>query len=269
MPESYDPLQIAELLPIALEAVARASQTVRDRTPELVRMKSDRNPATDVDYEIEDTVRGFLNQEAPEVAFLGEEQGQSNDGPSGLMWALDPIDGTVNFIHEIPLCAVSLGLVHRDVSVLGVIDLPFLGKCYSTLKGAGAFCGTTRINVRQTPRLQDAVVAVGDYAVGPDAPTRNADRIRVTQRLADRVQRVRMFGSAAIDLAWVAEGRIDGSVMFANKRWDTAAGTLLAREAGALLFDRNGSEHRASSRSTVAVTPRIAGELVDLVRERR
>ncbi len=258
---------LAELLPIAIEAVDRASRMIRDQPPGVVTTKGDRDPATEVDYAVERAVREFLGDHAPEVGFLGEEDGRFGDQTSGFMWALDPVDGTVNFIHGIPLCGVSLGLVHNENPVLGVIDLPFLGRRYSAVLGGGAFRGETRLHVSGVDRLLDAVVALGDYAVGDDAHRENLDRFRITEHLAAQVQRIRMFGSAAIDLAWVAEGHVDASVMLANKPWDTVAGVILAREAGAVVLDRYGRPHTLHSESTVAVVPALHEDLIRLLDE--
>ncbi|MGI9003549.1 MAG: inositol monophosphatase family protein [Pseudonocardia sp.] len=258
---------LAHLLPIAVEAVDRASSMIRDRPPGVVTIKGDRDPATEVDYAVEHYVRDFLMDEAPEIGFLGEENGRFGDRMSSFMWALDPIDGTVNFIHGIPLCGVSLGLVHGDSPVLGVIDLPFLGRRYSATLDGGAFRGETRLHISAVDQLQDAVVALGDYAVGKDSVGKNLDELRITQHLAARVQRVRMFGSAAIDLAWVAEGHVAASVMLTNRPWDTVAGVILAREAGASVVDRSGAPHTLSSTSTVAVGPALHDDLIQLLRE--
>ena len=259
------PPTLAELLPIAIEAVDRAARMIRERPAGYVTMKGDRDPATDVDYAVEREIRDLLASRAPEVGFLGEEDGQFGSSESGLMWALDPVDGTVNFIHGIPLCGVSLGLVRDTQPVLGVIDLPFLTLRYSAMLGAGAFCGAERIHVSEVSRLDEAVIAIGDYATGEAAELKNSERIRITQRLASRVERVRMFGSAAVDLAWVAEGRIAGSVMLTNKPWDVTAGVLLAREAGAEVVDRHGRQHGPGSESTVAVGPLLSSSLLSIL----
>lgn len=257
---------VAELLPVAVEAVDRASTMLRERSPGQVTIKGDRDPATEVDYAIERSVRQFLADRVPAVGFLGEEDGRFGDSTSGLMWALDPIDGTVNYIQGLPLCGVSLGLVLHETPVLGVIDLPFLGCRYTAVDGGGAYRDRERIRARGE-RLADAVVAIGDYAVGAGAPAKNAERLAITSSLAGVVQRVRMFGSAAVDLAWVAEGRIGASVMLANKPWDTAAGVLLAREAGAVVIDRAGCPHSLRSDSTIAVAPGLHDELVQVLAE--
>jgi myo-inositol-1(or 4)-monophosphatase len=110
------------------------------------------------------------------------------------------------------------------------------------------------------------MVALGDYATGPDAAERNLARVRISAVLAARAQRVRMLGSAAIDLAWVAAGKLDASVMLSNKPWDTSAGALLAREAGARVTDLDGRNHDLTSTATIATTPGVRDELLHALR---
>lgn len=254
------------LLPIAERAVSIASEIIRTKAPGAITAKGDRDMATEVDYAVEHAVREFLSRETPEIGFLGEEEGVSHLG-DGLMWALDPVDGTANFLHGIPLCGVSLGLVNKDTPTLGVIDLPFLNLRYSAAEGAGAVANGSAIRVSDARELQTAIVAIGDYAVGENADERNRPRFALTKELAARVQRIRMFGSAAIDLAWVADGRIDGNVMLSNNPWDTAAGTLIAREAGAVVVDFDGSAHTIHSSATIAASPTIIADLVETITE--
>ena len=223
--------------------------------------------ATEVDYAVEHAVRDFLARETPEIGFLGEEEGTTSRDGGGLRWVLDPVDGTANLLHGIPLCGISLGLTDRDIPVLGVIDLPFLGSRYSAAEGHGAHVDGRKIHTSQTSDLGTAVIAIGDYAVGIDAKAKNRPRLALTGKLAARVQRVRMFGSAAVDLAWVAEGRIDASVMLSNTPWDTAAGVLIAREAGATVVDLDGSPHTADAQATIAASPKILADLIELIAE--
>ncbi|WP_066939777.1 inositol monophosphatase family protein [Microtetraspora fusca] len=251
------------LLPIAEQAVTIASEIVRTRLPGTVTTKGDRDMVTEVDYAVEHAVREFLSRETPQIGFLGEEEGISSTG-HGLMWALDPVDGTANFTHGIPLCGISLGLVDHDRSILGVIDLPFLGSRYAAAEGAGATANGQPINASGTDALDTAIVSVGDYAVGNGAEAKNRVRLPLNYQLATRVQRVRMFGSAAVDLAWVAEGKTDACIMLSNNPWDTAAGVLIAREAGAIVTDIDGSPHSTKARATIAATPKIVAELVEL-----
>ncbi|MFB9472527.1 inositol monophosphatase family protein [Nonomuraea salmonea] len=256
------------LLPIAERAVSIASEIIRIKAPGVITAKGDRDMATEVDYAVEHAVREFLARETPEIGFLGEEEGGSRLG-DGLMWALDPVDGTANFLHGIPLCGVSLGLVDKDAPTLGVIDLPFLDLRYAAAEEAGAAVNGSAIRVGDARDLRSAIVAIGDYAVGENAEERNRPRFALTEELAARVQRIRMFGSAAVDLAWVAHGRIDAAIMLSNNPWDTAAGVIIAREAGATVIDLDGSPHSMTAQATIAASPKLVADLVELIAEAR
>lgn len=254
----------ANLLPIAHQAVDLARDMMRTMQPGVLTAKGDRDMASEVDYAIEERLRAFLAQETPDIGFLGEENGTTGRTEE-LTWALDPVDGTVNFVHGSPLCAISLGLVTENRSALGVIDLPFLGGRYSAAEGSGAELDGRRIRVSGATEIAQAVVAVGDYAVGEDAERKNRDRLAMTERLAAKVQRIRMHGSAAIDLAWLASGKIDAVAMLANKPWDTAAGVIIAREAGAEVVDRDGSQHSMHSQASIAAGTDLLPQLLGLV----
>jgi myo-inositol-1(or 4)-monophosphatase len=252
------------LMSLALSAVDRAVEVIRTSRPGLVTTKGDRDMASEVDYRVEREVRAWLAGQAPDIGFLGEEQGGS--GSATRFWVLDPVDGTANFVHGIPLCAVSLALIEHDIPTLGVIDLPLLdGNRYTVQRGAGAYSNGRRIRVNQVDVLHDAIVSIGDYAVGADAERKNRLRLAVTEQLAARAQRVRMLGTAAVDLAWVADGKLDASIILANKPWDTAAGALLAQEAGARVIGRDGAAHSLESDATIACAPGLVDEITALL----
>lgn len=255
-------------LAVAVEATGIAAELIRTRSPGMVTAKGDRDAASDVDYAVERVLRTFLTDRTPEVGFLGEEEGASGTR-GGLIWAADPVDGTMNFLHDLPLCAVSLGLVEDDRPVVGAVRMPFLGLAYSAAHGRGAHSGARRLHVSPTAELRDAIVAIGDYAVGHDAVRKNRMRLAMSERLAARAQRVRMFGSAAVDLCWVAEGRLDASMMLSNKPWDTAAGVVIAREAGARVLDADGTDHTVRSSATIATNAYLADQVLEVVRAAR
>jgi len=206
----------------------------------------------------------ICGKRTPEVGFLGEEEGNA-PGDGELRWVLDPIDGTANFVKGIPLYSISLALINDTEPLLGVIDVPGEGRRYSAAAGSGAYCGGARIRVRPTARLADAIVAIGDYAVGERAEVRNQVRLAVTRRLAERALRVRMVGSAAIDLAGLAHGRTDAAIMFGNKPWDTAAGVILVREASRLVVDADGDHHTLRSASTIAASADLLDQVLELI----
>jgi myo-inositol-1(or 4)-monophosphatase len=242
-----------ELMPLANEAVDLAAEMIRYTRPQTVSEKADRDFASDLDDRIELRLRDLLAAKAPGVGFLGEEAGRI--GPEDPYWVLDPIDGTANFLKGIPLCAVSLALVENGQVVLGVIDAPLLGTRYTATIGDGAFQGTRRLWVNDTAELRDAIVSIGDYATGPLAATHNPWQLAITQQLAEHVQRIRMIGTAALDLAWLAAGQLDASITLQNLPWDMAAGCIVAREAGAVIADHAGAPHLLESLTTVASTP--------------
>jgi len=254
-----------DLLPIAREAVAMGSRIIHSRPFDHVTAKTERDLVTDIDLAVEDALRTFLQAEAPHVGVLGEEHGHT--GPTDLWWALDPIDGTTNFARGIPLCAVSLALVSDTTSVLAAITLPFLGVDYHAVRDEGAYAGTRRLHTSPVTDVADAVISIGDFAVGEDAATKNAVRIALLTRLGATAQRIRMIGTAAIDLAWVAEGKLDATIILSNMPWDTMAGALLVHESGGLVLDLDNTPHTSASTATIAVTAGLRQVVVNTLHQ--
>lgn len=250
----------AALLSVAREAVANATEIIRTMTSFSVAAKGDRDMVTDVDLAVEDAVREFLARETPEIGILGEERG--HEGDRELWWALDPVDGTANFARGIPLCGVSLGLVDGLKSTVAAISLPFLDVTYTAVEGQGAFVGEERLEASKATKLSDAIISIGDFAVGEGADVKNRVRMALLAELGGRVQRVRFLGSAAIDLAWVAHGKLDATVILSNMPWDTMAGVLLVREAGGVVVDTDDSEHSVNSAATIAVGAGLREEII-------
>nr|WP_309545927.1 inositol monophosphatase family protein [Nocardia farcinica] len=257
-------------LDIARAAVTEGARLLASTPAGKIAAKSDRDYVTELDVEIQMVVQEFLARHTPEIGFLGEEANPAPDlSEQSRWWTLDPIDGTSNFVHGLPLCAVSLALVEHGRSVLGVVNAPFLDLEYHATLDAGASVNDAPMTASTVTRLSDAVISLGDYAVGAGAARKNRERLAITAALAERVERVRMFGSAALDLVWVAEGRTDGCVMLSNKPWDTAAGALIAAESGALVTDTDGSPHTVGSKHTIAAAPGLSAELLRLVADAR
>ncbi|MEU2033007.1 inositol monophosphatase family protein [Nocardia amamiensis] len=255
-----------ELLTIARSAARQGAGLLSTADRGTVDTKSDRDYVTDLDCRIQDHIRRYLADATPEFGFLGEEfDDRPTDSTGRFMWVLDPIDGTSNYIHGLPLCAVSLALVEDGEPVIGVISAPFLGLEYYAAAGRGAYGNDKPINASSAETLDRAIVSIGDYAVGAQAEAENKRRIALTAALAATAERVRMFGSAALDLVWVAEGRTDACVMLSNKPWDTAAGVVIAREAGAIVLDSTSRRHSLDSPDTIAASPAVADELMTLI----
>ena len=225
--------------------------------------KGDRDYASRVDFQIEDSIRDSLRRLRPEIPFLGEERGGSLDAP--LLWVLDPIDGTTNYVKGSPLCAISLALLADGQPILGIVEIPLLGERYVARAGAGAYLNGVRLRIPDVRSLGEAVVAITDFAVADDRLVENPIHIALLARLAPSALGVRTHGSAALDLAWLAAGRLNASMMLSNRAWDVSAGVLLAREAGGEAYDRDGSGHRVDSRFTIASGPGLKDELLALL----
>jgi myo-inositol-1(or 4)-monophosphatase len=253
-----------QLLPLALHAVDQAEAALKAATPGPVTHKAPNDPVTDTDTAVERLVRDTLHRAAPDIAFFGEEGG--GDLSADAVWVLDPIDGTANWIRHLPVHGISLALMYEQRAVLGVIALPQLAHRYWAVEGHGAWRNHQPIHAAATTELGRALVAIGDYGIGPAAREHTAATLRLHQHLAPAVSRIRMLGSAAADLAWVADGTLDASLTLSNQWWDMAAGTAIAREAGALICDLDGTPHSRDSRTTIAAAPAIQPQLLTLAR---
>jgi myo-inositol-1(or 4)-monophosphatase len=218
--------------------------------------KGDRDFATDVDLQIEGAIRASLATDTPAIPFLGEEDGGTAGGEP--RWVLDPIDGTINFARDSPLCTISLSLVIAGQPVLGIVDAPLLGERFIARHGAGAYLNGAAITITEVGELREAIVAMADFKVGTGSEEENRVHLAALARLARESLRVRMLGSAALDLAWLAAGRLNATVMLSNLPWDVTAGLLLVREAGGLVYDYDGSLHDSESRYTIASAPSLA-----------
>lgn len=223
--------------------------------------KGDRDFATAVDVAIEEAIKDSLDQALPDIPFLGEEEG----GPEieeGVLWVLDPIDGTVNFMRDSPLCCISLALMEDGQPILALVDVPLMGERYLAARGAGAYLNGHRITTSGVAKLHDATIGFADFSVGPDAKVENPIHLETIRRLALASLRIRVHGSAALDLAWLAAGRLDATVMLSNLPWDVSGGVLLVREAGGRVYDHDGSPHTPSSRFTLASTSGLVDPVI-------
>ncbi|GAA1095755.1 inositol monophosphatase family protein [Nocardiopsis metallicus] len=252
---------LSNLLGLAHQAMDLAVE--RFRPPAHVSAKDERDLVTDIDLDVERTVRAHMARATPELGFLGEEGGHT--GPTSAFWVLDPVDGTANFARGLPVCGISLALVRGSAPVVGVIALPLLGRRYWAAAGHGAHRDGESIRASQRTRLAEAMVALGDYGTGQGAQERNLIAFALDQELAARVERLRRLGSAAADLALVADGTLDASLTLGNHPWDMAAGALIARESGAVVADSDGSDHTTASVCTLAMAPGLSEELLGLV----
>ena len=200
------------------------------RPPEGLGVKSSAtDPVSDADREAERAIRELLSAERPADGLVAEE-GSHAEADSGRRWVVDPLDGTVNFIYELPAWAVSVALEDADGVAAGVVHSPVLGETFCAVRGGGAWIAESGRPLRASgcDRLERAMVATGfSYE-----PSRRAQQAAVVAGLLPLARDIRRAGAAALDLAWTAAGRLDAFYENGLKRWDWAAGHLLVREAG-------------------------------------
>jgi myo-inositol-1(or 4)-monophosphatase len=225
------------------ERAARAAGEVLmgyfGRAPEgLASKTSVTDPVSDADREAERTITAVLSRERPDDGLVGEE-GANARAANGRTWIVDPLDGTVNFLYGLRTWAVSIALEDADGLAVGVVFNPVDGELFSAVRGEGAALNGHAIQVTSCSALDRAMVGTGFSYEAP----RRAEQAELLVRLLPRIRDVRRAGAAALDLAYVAAGRVDAFYERGLKPWDEAAGILLVREAGGLVEELPGEPH--------------------------
>ena len=281
MTETHSPAPIvsaalaAELAVIAARIAETAGHRIvllRDAGVDVAATKSS---ATDVvtaaDREAERLVTALIREARPEDGILGEE-GASDSGTSGITWVVDPIDGTVNYLYDLPIFSVSIAATVADPeafadgrrAVAGAVCAPRTGELFVASQGSGATRNGAPIRVSAQGELGLALVGTGfGYT-----PERRAEQAEVVARVLPLVRDIRRIGSAAYDLCLVASGRLDAYYERGLQPWDYAAGALIAREAGAEILGRDATTP-AGEPLLIAAPPAIAGALHDTVSAKR
>ena len=272
VPEGTD---LAALEALATQVAVAAGRLVVDERPRLVEASATKSSPTDIvtvmDTRAEELIRGLLLAARPADAFLGEE-GNDHRGTSGITWVVDPIDGTVNYLYDIPAYAVSVAAVAGDPKtpgewqvLAGAVADPALRRVYHGALGAGAYergwdeptdpVGV-RLRVGSVDALSGALVGTGfGYT-----PQRRTEQGRILLALLPQVRDIRRIGSAALDLCSVACGRLDGFYEAGLNSWDMAAGWLMVTEAGGVVSGSHGGPPSAAL--TVAGNPTVQAELL-------
>ena len=244
---SVDP----QFLSTAIEAVVRAGEIQMARFGGEIRVdkKGTIDLVTEVDLEVEEMFRALVAQRFPDHQVLAEELGGGATAPAGPCWVFDPIDGTTNYAHGLPIFCASLALEIDGVAEVGAIFDPNRRELFTAQRGGGAFLDGRPLRVSSTPTLLDAMLVTGfPY----DVHSRVDEIVGLFGRFVGRARAVRRLGSAAIDLCYVAAGRMDGFWERDLKPWDIAAGALLVAEAGGLVTRMDGSPFNSRSADVLA-----------------
>jgi myo-inositol-1(or 4)-monophosphatase len=250
------------MLQTAIEAAKRAGQIIVERysARREVAFKGHRDIVTDVDTAAEAAVLDMIRARFPDHAILSEEAGGSGIG-SGYTWVVDPLDGTTNYAHRIPVFSVSIGVLEAGEPLVGVVYEPLRDQMFVAERGGGA-----RLN--DVPIYVSRVANFGHTLVGLDWARHDAERERVLAclcEIAPRCGSVRALGSAALGLTYVAAGVLDAYFHLSIKPWDTAAGILLIAEAGGRCTTLEGEPYHVDSPSLLATNGLIHKELLDLM----
>lgn len=241
---SSPPFDAARVLPTALELARGAGALLMEhfgrlRPSQITSKDVERDLVTAADVAAERWIVERLRARFPDHAIEAEEETRDARRGDDLRWFLDPIDGTINFVHGLPAFCVSMGLYHGDEPLLGVVHAPRLNETFHATRGGGAFLDGRPIHVSQTRELKDAILATG-------FPYRRSevahDNLANFGRFFHSIRGERRFGSAALDLCYVAAGRLDGYWELHLAPHDVAAGALIVREAGGVVTDADGGE---------------------------
>lgn len=231
------------LLNVMIQAAQKAARSLKRDFGEIeklqVSLKGPGNYATAADRRAEETLYKELSKARPGYSFIGEEEGTREGADRTHTWIVDPLDGTTNFLHGIPHFCTSIGLEREGTLIAGVIYNPISDDMFVAERGKGAFLNEKRIRVAARTRLADAMIACPLPNIGRESTPAGTREFAAMQ---NRAAGMRRYGAAALDLAWVAAGRIDVSWERAIKPWDMAAGIVIVREAGGFVTDLDGGD---------------------------
>jgi myo-inositol-1(or 4)-monophosphatase len=258
-------------LNIAIKAARQAAKIINRHSLDIEKLKIDvkrqSDFVTEVDRAAEAAILNVLREAYPSYGILAEESGLAGtNADSEYQWIIDPLDGTTNFIHGLPQYAISIGLAHKGVMTQGVVYDPNRNELFTATRGGGAFLNDKRIRVSKRIKLDEALIGTG-------FPYRMFDHIdaylAIFRDVAQKTAGMRRPGAAALDLAWVACGRMDGFWELGLSPWDMAAGTLLITEAGGLVGDLSGEANYMKTGNIVGGNPKVFGQLLQLIAPHR
>ncbi len=254
------------LLNVMAAAAEKAARGLKRDFGEIEQLQVSRKGPSDfvsaADLKAERTIRAELEKARPKFGFLLEEAGEIKGEDERHRWIIDPVDGTTNFLHGIPHFAISIALELEGEIIAGLVYNPITDEMFMGEKGKGAVLNNHRLRVSARTDLGDALIGTGIPFRGHG---NTAAYGKVLDRVMPEVAGIRRFGSAALDLAYVAAGRFDGYWETGLQMWDIAAGVLLVREAGGYVTEVNGGKNPIGTGSVLASNQKLHKSLQDLV----
>jgi myo-inositol-1(or 4)-monophosphatase len=260
-------MQHSALINVMVKAALRAGRSLKRDLGEIehlqVSLKGPANFVSLADKRAEEMLYTDLSKARPGYGFLGEEGGSREGTDKSHTWIVDPLDGTTNFLHGIPQFAISIGLQREDTIIAGVVYNPANDELYIAERGKGAFLNDQRLRVAGRRQLNECVIGCGLPHIG------RGDHVQFRaemETLQNRVAGLRRFGAAALDLAFVAAGRLDGFWERNLSPWDVAAGQILVREAGGTISGVEGKDDAVTSGQVVCGNEYVHGELLKVLK---
>ena len=251
------------MLNIAVKAARRAGAIINRASQDIgtltIKSKNYNDFVSEVDVAAERAIIDTLKDAYPNHGFLGEESG-SSEHQSDFIWIIDPLDGTTNFLHNFPQYCVSIALQHKGEITQAVIYEPNRNDLYTATKGRGAFLNDKRIRVSKCDKLQQSLIGTGF----PFRDFKHLDTyLSMFKSMLQKTSGIRRPGSAALDLAYVANGSLDAFWEIGLSPWDIAAGALLVQEAGGIISNLNGKNGWLESGNVLAASPKIYDAMVE------
>ena len=253
-------INLSNLVDIAKESAMIGSEILKKNYKKIQSITSKGRKGdlvTNVDLEVENKIKSFLLDKTPNISILAEESGRTNKSNS-LMWCIDPLDGTTNYSHGYPFFGSSIGLVYKNIPILGAISIPYLNEIYWGCINQGSYCNGSKLSVSKPINLSESLLVTG-FAY---------DRYEIEDNnyaefcwLTHKTRGVRRGGAAAVDLALVASGKLDGFWERGLEIWDIAAGAIIVYEAGGIVSNYPIGELDINSGKILACSPSINNEL--------
>ncbi|MFA5779248.1 MAG: inositol monophosphatase family protein [Elusimicrobiota bacterium] len=232
-----------------------------------IEYKGTRNPVTAADKNSEKAIIKILGKKFPDIDFLCEEScGEINRRKNGLVWIIDPLDGTVNFIHKLPVFSISLALYDGNKALFGIVYNPISGEFFHAIKSKGAYFNGKKIGVSKINDLKHSLVVTG-FPYDYEKRQKSVDE--KFRKFCLNVEGLRRLGSASIDMCYVACGWFDGFWEEGLKPWDVAAGAIIVKEAGGNVTDFAGEDNYLFGETLVASNSKIHNQMVEITGGRK
>ncbi|MFC1629817.1 inositol monophosphatase family protein [Patescibacteria group bacterium] len=247
---------------VVVEMTREAGDFLYDSFGEMrtVEEKSPKNYVTDADRKSEKIIISTIKKKFPDHEILAEESGRIGE-KSDFLWVIDPLDGTHNYIVNIPIWGVSIALCFKKRPVIGAIYLPCTGEMYEAGFSKGAFLNGKRINVSAVKLLEDSFI-LSEGAMR----RKRLEKVKIFKLLTEKVKRVRLLGSTVSQLAYLAAGRVEGFIGPTGYPWDYAAGSLIIKEAGGKATNLRGRDWQIDSAGFMATNGKIHNQLLKLIK---